>query len=452
MMNSVRTDILRQVRERDVRMVRFLYCDTSSIIRGKATHVRGLEDRLHSGIGLTVAMQAMCMLDQLANIDGLGAVGEIRLVPDPRTFVVLPYLPRVASMCVDMMTLDNEPWAFCPRSFLKRMIARLEGQGMRIRASFEGEYSLLAADGDMLRPIDSSLCFSTVGMDTSAAVINATIDALEAQGLQVEQYYAELAHGQQELSIRHAEGLDAADNQITYRETVRGVAQQHGLVASFAPKPLVDQAGNGCHLHFSLVGRDGRTSLFYDRGAPYNLSTTARQFTAGVLEHLPALVALTCSSVNSYRRLQPQAWSSAYTCWGPDNREAAIRVASPFAGDEAGTINAELKACDHTSNPYIALGALIAAGLDGIARKLDLPDPVLADPSLLSEADRTARGVKRLPGSLTEALDELAADAVLCGALGPELVSAIQGVKRLEARLFAEQDVDFELNRHNTRF
>jgi glutamine synthetase len=452
MMNSVRTDVLRQVRERDIRMVRFLYCDTSSIIRGKATHVRGLEDRLQSGIGLTIAMQAMCMLDQLAAVEGLGPVGEIRLVPDPRTFVVLPYLPRVASMCVDMRTLDNEPWAFCPRSFLKRMIARLEGKGMRIRASFEGEFSLLVADGDAVRPVDSSLCFSTVGMDTSAAVSSAIIDALEAQGLQVEQYYAELAHGQQELSIRHAEGLDAADNQITYRETVRGVAQQHGLLASFAPKPFVDQAGNGCHLHFSLVGQDGRTSLFYDRAAPYHLSAVARQFIAGVLEHLPALVALTCSSVNSYRRLQPQAWSSAYTCWGPDNREAAIRVASPFAGDEAGTINAELKACDHTSNPYVALGALIAAGLDGITRNLELTEPMLVDPSALSEAERAERGVKRLAGSLTEALDALAADAVLCEALGPELLGAVQGVKRLEARLFAEQDVAFELSRHNTRF
>jgi glutamine synthetase len=323
---------------------------------------------------------------------------------------------------------------------------------MQIRAAFEGEFSLLVQDDDTFKPIDTSLCFSTVGMNTAAPVITAIVDALEAQGLQVEQYYAELAHGQQELSIRHSAGLEAADKHITYRETVRGVAQQHGFLASFAPKPFVDQAGNGCHLHFSLVGKDSRTSLFHDPAAPYQLSVVARQFIAGVLEHLPALVALTCASVNSYRRLQPQAWSSAFTCWGPDNREAAIRVVSPFAGDEEGTVNAELKACDHSSNPYIALGALIAAGLDGVSRELQLPDPILVDPSTLSDAERAERGVRRLPGSLPEALDALALDTVLPAALGTELHAAVQGVKRLEARLFGEQDVSFELAQHNTRF
>jgi glutamine synthetase len=289
-------------------------------------------------------------------------------------------------------------------------------------------------------------------MNASAPVISAIVDALESQGLTVEQYYAELAHGQQEISIRHAEGLSAADNQVTFRETVRGVALQHGLTASFAPKPFTDQAGNGCHLHFSLLDKDGRVPLFYDAAAPYNLSTVARQWIAGVLHHLPALVALTCSSVNSYRRLQPQAWSSAYTCWGPDNREAAIRVASPFAGEEATTINAELKACDHTANPYVALGAVIAAGLDGIGRELDLGDPLLSDPSSLTESERLERGIFRLPGSLGAALDALEADTILPDALGTELLSAIVGVKRLEARLFAEHDVAFELKMHNTRF
>jgi glutamine synthetase len=452
MINTVRTDVLRQVRERDIRLVRFLYCDTSAIIRAKSTHVRSLEDRLRTGIGLTKAMQAMCMLDQLASVDGLGAVGEIRLVPDPKTFTVLPYVSRAASMVVDMMTLDNKPWAFCPRDFLKRMLARLDAKGMKIRASFEGEFSLLVNDAGTLRPVDDSLCFSTVGMNASAPVISAIVEALDSQGLTVEQYYAELAHGQQELSIRHAEGLDAADNQITFRETVRGVALQHGLVASFAPKPFTDQAGNGCHMHFSLVGNDGRTPRFYDATAPYNLSPIARKWIAGVLDHLPALVAVTCASVNSYRRLQPQSWSSAYTCWGPDNREAAIRVASPFAGDEATTINAELKASDHTANPYLALGALVAAGLDGIERELELVDPVLVDPASLTALERDQRGIERLPATLEDAIAALEADSVLAGALGPELLSAFVGVKRLEARLFAAQDVDFELKIHNTHF
>lgn len=466
-MSVVRTDVLRQTRESSIRLIRFLYCDTSAIIRGKSTYVRGLEDRLQSGIGLTKAMAAMCMLDQLAPVPDLGPVGEIRLVPDPDTYVRLPYAPHTASMNVDMRTLENDPWEACARSFLKRMTERLQHRGMRIRAAFEGEFSLAARvdAGPSLhpgnhvfaptqdeigayRPLDDSLCFSTIGMNNAAPVIDAIVDALEQQQLHVEQYYAELGHGQQELTIAHAEGVRAADNQIIYRETVRGVAQQHGLIASFAPKPFPDQAGNGCHLHFSLVGRDGRSSMFYDRRGPANLSATARQFIAGVLDHLPGLVALTCASVNSYRRLQPHSWSSAYTCWGPDNREAAIRVASPFSTDEAGSVNAELKACDHSANPYLALGALIAAGLDGIARELPLPDPMLVDPASLSEAERTALGVRRLPATLPAALDALAADAVLCAALGPTLLGAFQAVKRLEIALFGAQDEAFELRQH----
>ena len=159
--------------------------------------------------------------------------------------------------------------------------------------------------------------------------------ALEAQGITVEQYYPELGHGQHEISIRHAEALRAADNHIKLRETIRGVALEYGLYASLAPKPFPDQAGNGAHIHFSLWDADGR-NVFYDRAAPDGLSTIGRQFIAGVLDHLPALVALTCPSVNSYKRLQPQSWSSAYTAWGHDNREAAVRVASPFWSDVEG--------------------------------------------------------------------------------------------------------------------
>lgn len=451
-MSAVRTDVLRLARESSVRLVRFLYCDTSAIIRGKSTYVRGLEDRLRSGIGLTVAMAAMSMLDELAPIPELGPVGEIRLVPDPDTFVTLPYLPNVAAMHADMLTQENTPWAACPRGFLKRMLTRLEARGMRIRAAFEGEFSLGTRSGDTFQPLDESLCFSTAGMDNAAPVIDAMVAALETQHLQVEQYYAELGPGQQELSIRHAEGVRAADNQVTFRETVRGVAAQHGLAAVFTPKPVADGAGNGCHLHFSLTGRDGRAPLFYDPKDPYGLSATARHFIAGILAHLPGLLALTCASVNSYRRLQPHSWSSAYTCWGPDNREAAVRIASPFLGDEAATINAELKAADHTANPYLALGALVAAGLDGIARELSLGEPVLVDPATLNEDAREALGVRRLPGSLQEALAALAADAVLSEALGPLLLSAFLGVKRLEIAAFGAHDEAFELHSHLFRY
>jgi len=170
-----------------------------------------------------------------------------------------------------------------------------------------------------------------------------------------------------------------------------------------------------------------------------------------VLDHLPALTALTCASTNSYRRLRPEDSSSLYVCWGPDNREAAIRVASPYAGEEAGTCHAELRVCDHSANPYLALGGLIAAGLDGLGRELALSQPLLQDPVSLTDAERTERGINRLPRSLIEALDALTADAVLCEALGPGLSSAIQSVKRCEARAFADHDAAYEMGVHTAR-
>ena len=175
-----------------------------------------------------------------------------------------------------------------------------------------------------------SLCFSGVGFLSAQHVMDDVVAALEKQDLVVEQYYPELGHGQQELSIRHAPALQAADNHLKYRETVRAVAYDHGLIASFAPKPFADQAGNGCHIHFSLWS--GGHNVFHNPAAEFGLSDTAQQFMAGVLSHLEALVAITAPSVNSYRRLAPGMWSSAYTAWGPDNREAALRVASPFWG------------------------------------------------------------------------------------------------------------------------
>jgi glutamine synthetase len=445
--------VLEQARRGNVRLVRFLYTDNGGVTRGKTTHVDGLAARLTDGIGLTVAMQAMNMLDQLQPVEGMGPVGEIRLVPDPATFTVLPYAPHSAAMTTDMRTLDGAAWAACPRAFLKRQIDACARAGFSVRAAFECEFTLAVrkADGGFA-PLDESLCFSTVGMTTAAAVMDDLVAALEAQGIEVEQYYPELGHGQQELSIRHAPALAAADRQVFYRETVRGVAYRHGLVASLAPKPFVDQAGNGGHIHFSLWDAAGRRSLMHDAKGRYGVSAIGYHFIAGVLEHLPALLALTCPSVNSYRRLQPHFWSSAYTAWGPDNREAAVRIASTFASDRIGSTNAELKASDASSNPYLALGGMLAVGLDGVTRKLTPGEPVLVDPGTLSDAERAARDIRRYPTTLAAALDNLERDAVLTSALGEPLARAFLAVKRSESEAFAREDAAFETRHHFWKF
>jgi glutamine synthetase len=436
-----------------VRLIRFLYCDNGGIIRGKLAHIDSLATRLETGIGLTVAMQAMNMLDQLQAVEGMGPVGEIRLVPDAESFKVLPYAPNSAAMMCDMIKLDHRPWEACPRNFLKRMIGQAAEGGLMVQAAFENEFSLLRPDGaGNYTPIDTGLCFSSVSMAAAAEVMNDIVAALETQDIPIDAYYPELGHGQHELPIRHAPALQAADNQIWFRETVRNVTDRHGLIASLAPKPLPEQAGNSSHIHWSLWDPEGETNLLYDPHDRYHLSRLGYHFVAGVLAHLPGLLALTAPSYNSYRRLQPHFWSSAYTSWGPDNREASVRIASGLRGMEFMTVNLELKASDPSNNPYLALGGLIAAGLDGIARKLDPGEVSLIDPGNYSEAERTQRGIKRYPTTQAEALAALSQDETLLEALGPELSTAYLAVRRSEYEAFAAADLDFEIKHHLYKF
>src|SRR5574341_185209 len=441
--------VTEAARKAGVCLVRFLYTDNGGVTRGKATYINSLRSRINDGIGLTVAMQAMNMLDQLAAVEGMGPVGEIRLVPDPETYTPLPYAPHSAAMTVDMLQHDGSPWEACPRSFLKRQIAACADAGFTVQAAFECEFILATRNVDgTYAPLDDSLCFSSVGMTTAAQVMDAIIAALEVQGIEVDQYYPELGHGQEELPIRHASALAAADRQVFYRDTVRNVAYQHGLYASLAPKPFPDQAGNGGHIHFSLWDKAGKRNMMYDPNDQYGVSELGYHFIAGVLDHLPALLALTCPTYNSYRRLQPHFWSSAYTAWGPDNREGAIRVPSQFRSDRAGSTNAELKSADASSNPYLALGGLLAAGLDGVKRQLTLGEPTLIDPGNYSDEERVARGIRRFPTTLKEALDNRERDATLINALGPLLSRAYLAVKRLEWESFSKEDIAYEMKHH----
>ena len=445
-----RAEVLSRLRQTDVQLARFLFCDNGGVIRGKAVHVDDLEHRLSAGVGMPAAVQALNSLDQPQGVDGMGPAGEVRLVPDPDTFVVLPYAPRAGALLTDMLTVDGQPWEACPRGFLKRTIRRAMSHGFQIRAAFQPEWSLALRAEDRYIPIDETLGHSTAGMLTAVTVVDEIVEALTVQGMRVEQCYPEMGHGQQEITVRSASALRAADNQVLYRETVRAVAYKHGYFASFAPKPWPEQPGNGCHIHLSLWDPSGEQNLFFDSSARYQLSGLGRQFTAGLLEHLPGLVGLTCASYNSYQRLQPGAGSSAYTCYGPDNREAAVSISSTFAGREMASINLELKPSDATANPYLALGGVIAAGLDGILRGLEPGEDrlVLEDPASLTDEERETRGIRRLPESLTSALDALGDDPLLIDGLGPLLSTSYLAVRRSEWEAYSAQGAAFEHKHH----
>jgi glutamine synthetase len=445
-------EVVWSVDDAELRFVRFLWCGNDGTIRAKASSRHGLEGRLSAGIGLTVGMQAMNSLDQLQPVEGMGAIGEVRLVPDLDTFRVLPYAPASGAVLVDHVGLDGVPAPVCQRSFLKRQVARLAERGAVLEASFENEFTLAVGVDGGYRPVDESLCFSTIGMAASQDYVEALAGALERQEIVLEQYYAELGHGQQEISTGHAPAVRAADEQILVRETIRGVASQLGYVASLAPKPWPEAAGNGAHIHFSLWSDDGSSNLFHDASRPDRLSDTARQLIAGVLAHLPGLCGLTAPSFNSYHRIVPQYWAGAFTAWGHDNREAPVRVPSVFAGMEEASTNAELKSADATCNPYLALGGLIAAGLDGLERSLEPPEPVEVDPATLPDSEREARGIHRLPETQEEALAALESDDVLTAALGPVLTDSYLTVRRSEWDAYSAADAGFEHRGHFLKY
>jgi glutamine synthetase len=353
----------------------------------------------------------------------------------------------------DQVGHDRRDWGACPRSYLQRVIERAAALGVHVQATFENEY-YLARDLETRTPFDHvghAPVYSPIGHDLNAQIMVDTVDALEAQGITVEQAINEYGPGQQEISVRHTDALGAADNQMKFRDTVRGVALRHGLYASFAAKPYPEQIGSGAHVHLSLWDDDGRSSL-YDRAAPGGLSALGRHFIAGVTEHLPALVALTTPNYNSFRLLVPSAWASATTGWGFDNKEVPLRVCSPFYKREEQSYNLEFKPSDPSANPYLALGALIASGLDGIERQLEPGEPCAHDPARMSEEERTRAKVRPLPTTMADALDELEKDDVLLGGMGDLLARCYLAIRRSEEAAFAAESEEFEIRQHFYRF
>lgn len=438
-----------------VKLIRFEYCDVSGVARTKAIHVAQLESKLVEGVSLTRAQMSINLLEQVIHIEGMEPVGEIRLVPDPATFSVLPWAPASASVLCDQLGHDRRDWGACPRSYLKQVIDRAAGLGLRVEATFENEYYLAREEDGRFVPFDApghAPVYSAIGHDLNAELMVETIAALEAQGIIAEQAINEYGPGQQEISVRHADALTAADHQMKFRDTVRGVALRHGLLASFTPKPYPDEIGSGAHVHFSLWDAGGSRSLLYEADAPRGLSKTGRHFIAGVVEHLPALVALTAPSYNSYSRLLPSAWASATTAWGFDNKEAALRVCSPFYKREEQSYNIEFKTVDGSANPYLALGALITCGLDGIERELEPGEPSEHDPARMTPGELERGRVRALPASMGAALDELAKDQVLLGSMNDLLARCYLAVRRSEDEVFSVRDKDFEIRHHFYRF
>jgi glutamine synthetase len=433
--------LAKRLQKNAIQFVRILWCDNANIIRAKAFHTDFLSEHQTQGIGISAAQQAIPVLyDAVVPNSGLSPVGEAWLQPDWSTLNILPYSLGHARVMGDLM-FQGQPWAYCPRGFLKRMLAQAEEMGFQVMSAFENEFYLLEPHLDRPVPTDSTPFASTRSIDLNPAIINDIAAALIAQGIRVERYYAESGHGQHEFAIRYTHALQSADQQIAFRETIHAVVLRHHLRASFLPKLFPDQAGSGCHLHLSLWQHGQNILPSYE--TPWTLSAPARSFIAGILHHLPALMALTTPSSNSYRRLQPHYWSGAYRCWGTDNREAALRV--PSNPTLPSPTHLELRTIDASANPHLALGSTIAAGLDGIRQGLELREPVAIDPGHLSEEDRQHLGIDRLPQNLGEAIAHLSYNETLQTALGAELFQAYLAVRKAEWEALKDLSLEEEV-------
>jgi glutamine synthetase len=415
----------------DTLWVRFVFVDHAGIPKTKAVHRDGFERRARAGVGLAKGVLALDPSGMLHPESGLSPVGECRLVPDLSTLTPLPFARGQAMVACDMTEPDaTTPWDGCPRGALKRVLGRLANRGYTSVASYEAEFYVWGPDG----PLDRTPYAGSFALTAAAEFVAGLAETLEEMGIRPEQCHAEVGHGNLELSVGEAEALAAADRRVLVLEAIRGVAHSMGLETTMAPKPYLDQAGNGHHLHLSLY--ENETPVLFN--ASGTLGSAGSVFVGGLLEHLPAVMAFTAPSPNSYQRLAPGMWSSAYACYGLDNREAAVRLASPVAGAESATANVELKPMDVTANPYLALAATLAAGIDGIERNLDPGEPITVDPATLSDEERDSKGIYPLPANLDEALDALERDEVLIEALGEPLVRTHLAVGRAQAKMARE--------------
>lgn len=428
----------RELAERGVVAVALSWVDNSGVLRTKAVPLERLEHAAAWGVGASPVFDAFTPDDTIvAGRYAGGPVGDLRLVPDLERVTVLAAQPGWAWTPVDRYTQAGEPHPQDARSAVRRAVARLADAGLTVRAAFEIEWVAGedSAGSDDFTPATRGPAYGFTRVVERSDYLAELVTALERQGVRVQQIHPEYAPGQFEVSVAADDPLAAADTSVLVRETVRAVTTRHGMRVSFSPKVVAGGVGNGGHVHLSLW-RGGR-NLHTSGDGPCGLTATAEAFTAGVLEHLPALLAVGAPSVASYLRLIPGQWSAPFQVCGHENREAALRVVTGSGGEQERAANLEVKVVDLSANPYLCLAALLFAGAAGIREGRALPELIDVDPGSLGEDEQHRRGIRRLPTTLAESTDAFEADVLLTDAFGPELSATVVDVRRAEIARFA---------------
>ncbi|MDP9405874.1 MAG: glutamine synthetase family protein [Actinomycetota bacterium] len=433
--------VLRTVEERDIRFVRLWFTDVLGMLKSVAVTSSELEAAFTEGLGFDGSA-----------IDGFARVQESDMlaVPDAATFQLLPWRVDgdtgggVGRMFCDIRTPQGAPFAADPRHVLRRNLAKAADMGFSFYVHPEMEFFLFAGPNDPT-PLDSGGYFDLTPLDVQQDFRREAIETLEAMGISVEYSHHEVAPSQHEIDLRYADALTMADNLMTYRLVVKEVALARGIYATFMPKPLPGEWGNGMHTHLSLF--DGDTNAFYDAADPYHLSQTAKQFTAGLLTHAREIAAVCCQWVNSYKRLIPGYEAPVYVSWGRHNRSSLVRVPM-YKPRKGASTRIEFRAPDPACNPYLAFAVVLAAGLRGIEKGYELPPEAEDNIYEMTDSERRAAGIGQLPSNLDEALREMEDSELVAEALGEYVFEWFLRNKRAEWDEYRAQVTPYELAKY----
>lgn len=438
-------DLLKRVKEDNVKFLSLQFTDVLGAVKSVDMPIHRLEDVLNDGAWFDGS-----------SVEGFARIQEsdMRLKIDPETYAVLPWSSpesRRARVFCDIFTPAGEPFEGDARGALKRILAKIAERGWQFNIGPEPEFFLFKGEnGNGVHPVphDTGGYFDFSSFDEAVVVRTALMDALDAMGLDVEVGHHEVALGQHEIDFRFADALKAADNVLTLKYTVKAIAAQHGLVASFMPKPVFGINGSGMHCHQSLFDVKSGKNLFFDAKDEARLSPLAYSFIAGQLEHARALAGVVAPTVNSYKRLVPGYEAPVYIGWAQQNRSALIRIPRYTEGRDK-SVRAELRFPDPSCNPYLAFAAMLAAALDGIEKNMK-PPKALNNVNLyhLDREERAKLGVTELPGSLAESLTELSKNDAIKSALGDYLAEAYLRAKWEEWDEFRLRVTDYEIQRY----
>lgn len=437
--NEAKEYVLKTAKEHDVKFIRLWFSDILGTLKSFAITVEELEGALEEGMGFDgSSIEGFCRIDE----------SDMMALPDPETFQLLPWRPKehhaVARMFCDIMRPEGTPFEGDPRYVLKRNLQRAAELGYTYYVGPELEYFYFK-DKYSTEPLDEGGYFDMVPLDVATDLRRETVLTLEAMGIGVEYSHHEVAASQHEIDMRYTDALTMADNVMTYRLVVKQIAIDHGVHASFMPKPVFGINGSGMHTHQSLF-KDGHNA-FFDAKGQYSLSQTARSYIAGLLRHAPEFTAVTNQWINSYKRLVPGYEAPVYLSWARRNRADLIRVPGYKPGKENAT-RIELRSPDPACNPYLAFAVMLASGLEGVEKGYECPEPVEENVYVMSLEERKRRGIETLPSSLYDAVQLTAGSEVVRKALGEHVFNAFIQNKMIEWDEYRTQVTEYEIKRY----